>query len=132
LPLMMISPDTGLPIYMPRTNGDGGFTINSSGSVTYMHTRFLGVRNLRFTSDVRLNGQALLPVFGGPQDQEVAAWDNRIDYFIGRTQLRVATLIARTKSPVPLHAALNGGQANEPVRVNKAIMFTIMRKFGDN
>ena len=134
LPLMILSPDTGLPIFLPRNNnnGDGGFTITSSGSVTYMHSRFLGFRNLRFTSDLRLNGQALLPMLGGPRDQEVAAWDNRIDYFIGRTQLRLATMIARTKSPVLQNPFQADVQQNERIKLNKSIMFTVMRKFGDN
>ena len=78
------------------------FTVTSTGAVTYQHGRMFGVRNLRFVSDLRLNAQALLPILNGPRDQEMAAWDNRFDYAIGRTQVRLIALVARVKSPTLL------------------------------
>jgi hypothetical protein len=120
---------------------DGKFVTTSSGALTYQNQRFFGVRRLRFVSDLRLNGQALLPLFGGPQDQEMAAWENRWDYAIGRTLLRVNTLIARTKVPVVKVTfggtpSLNGestiNTTSSSVKVNKSIMFSVTRAFGDN
>ncbi|RZI42021.1 hypothetical protein EGT07_15615 [Herbaspirillum sp. HC18] len=132
LPPVVISPDTGLPVFLTRNTNDGEMNITSSGSLTYQNNRFFGVRQLRFTSDLRLNGQSLLPILGGPQDQELAAWDNRWDYFIGRTQLRFAAMIARTKSPVFNSPLVSVPRANDPVRVQRSVMFTVSRQFGEN
>lgn len=128
---------TGLPAVLLRTPVDDSVKLSSSGSITYQNHRIFGVRNLRFVSDLRLNGQALLPLFGGPQDQEVAAWDNRFEYYIGRTVLRVSTMIARTKSPVPanpftLNPLVADPRNDGPVRLSKSIMFTVTRQFGAN
>lgn len=124
------TPGTGLPATLLRPQVDEGVKVTSSGSLTYQNHRIFGVRNLRFVSDLRLNGQALLPLFGGPQDQEVAAWDNRFEYYIGRTLLRVSTMIARTKSPLIINPLLIDPRNDGPVRVNKSIMFTMTREFG--
>jgi len=90
-----------------------GFTLTSSGSVSYQHMRVFGIPRLRFGSDLRLNSQALLPMLGGPQDMETAAWDNNLDYAIGRTQLKLNARVAQT-----------GGKKN------KSIMFTMSRGLG--
>lgn len=107
------------------------FTTTSSGAVSYQNSRFFGVRNLRFTSDLRLNSMALLPVLGGPKDQETAAWENRFTYGLGRTQFSVTTLIAR--SVVPIYGRNPDGteQLTGSTRTNKAIMFSLMRSFGN-
>jgi len=132
IPLVNGDPATvnTLPIFLLRQQQDEDFNITSSGSLTYQNNRIFGVRGMRFVSDLRLNGQALLPLFGGPQDQEVAAWDNRLEYFIGRTLFRVSALIARTKAPLPVNAELINQQNDGPVRLNKSIMFTVTRDFG--
>lgn len=107
--------------------------VTSTGSLTYQHQRAFGVRRLRFTSDVRLNSQALLPLLAGPKDQETAAWENRFDYFIGRTQLRMSILYARTKGLNTIRQVDDSGHviAESGTRVNKSIMFTVTRSFGD-
>lgn len=122
------------------SNSNGQFVTTSSGALTYQNQRIFGVRRLRFVSDLRLNSQALLPMFGGPQDHEMAAWENRFDYTIGRTQLRMNTLIARTKVPtvrvtfggVPTISDETNTNTNSSVKVNKSIMFSVLRAFGDN
>jgi hypothetical protein len=109
------------------TNRD--FVTNSSGSVSYQNQRMFGVRRLRFTSDLRLNGQSLLPIFGSSQSQELAAWENRLEYAIGRTQLRLNFLISSNGTP-----QITIGSPTEAERVkkmNRSIMFSVSRSFGN-
>ncbi len=110
---------------------NGGFVTTSSGAVTYQNQRMFGIRRLRFVSDLRLNGQALLPILGGPADQEMSAWENRFDYWIGRTMLRVNTLIARTKVPFVAKTPDGVQEVRSTTRMNKSIMFSVSRGFGD-
>lgn len=105
-----------------------GFTVTSTGSLTYRNQRAFGVRGLRYTSDLRLNSEALLPLLGGPQDQELSAWENRLDYSIGRLNLRFATLWSQVKAPVPGLAPNTLVREN---RVHRSVMFSVMRSFGD-
>lgn len=105
---------------------DNSFVTTSSGSVTYQNSRFLGMRRLRFVSDLRLNSQALLPMLGGPQDQEMAAWQNRLDYSIGRMQFRVNTLLAQITAP-----AGDNQSGESRTKLNKSIMFSVTRTFGN-
>lgn len=91
-----------------------GVVTTSTGSISYQNLRLFGIPRLRFLSDLRLNSQALLPVLGGPQDQETAAWENNLDYQIGRTQFRMSGRLSQS-----------GG------RNNKSIMFTATRGLGD-
>jgi len=110
------------------TNRD--FVTNSSGSLTYQNQRMFGVRRLRFTSDLRLNGPSLLPIFGSSQSQELAAWENRLEYAIGRTQLRLNFLISSNGTP-----QITIGLPTEAERVrkmNRSIMFTVSRSFGNS
>lgn len=116
---------TGDSVQVPNQD----FVTNSSGSINYQNQRTFGVRRLRFSSDLRLNGQSLLPVFGGSKVQELAAWQNSLDYSIGRTQLRLNFLISSSGLP-----QITIGPATETQRVrsvSKSIMFTITRSFGD-
>ena len=120
------------PYSLGENTYNGGFTTTSSGSITYQNNRLFRVRQLRFVSDLRLNGQALLPLFGGPQSQELAAWDNRLDYLLGRTTLRVAGLISRASHPVRMRREPGAPpEIARETRVNKSIMFSVTRAFGD-
>lgn len=113
------------------TAPNSGFVTTSSGSISYQNQRAFGVRRLRFVSDLRLNSQALLPLLGSVRDQETAAWDNRLDYAIGRTQLRVSALISRNSAPVGNFDPTTGvGRVESVKRTNKSIMFSISRSFG--
>ena len=108
-----------------------GFQTSSSGSISYQHQRLFGYRRLRFASDLRLNSDALLPLFGSDEAQELAAWANSLDYSIGRTQLRLNLLIARTSSPKSSADSLAGVEnAKKESKINKSIMFTVSRTFG--
>lgn len=91
-----------------------GVVTTSTGSLSYQNQRLFGIPRLRFLSDLRLNSEALLPILGGPQDQETAAWENNLDYQIGRTQFRMSGRLSQS-----------GGKNN------KSIMFTATRGLGD-
>jgi hypothetical protein len=69
-------------------------------------------------------------MLGGSGDQEMAVWQNRLDYSLGRTQLRMNTLIARIKQP---KGAVQFGALEDTeseTKTNKAIMFSLIREFG--
>lgn len=111
---------------------DKGFVLGSSGSISYQNNRLLGYRRLRFTSDLRLSSDALLPLFGSARDQELAAWDNRLDYSIGRTQLRFNFQVSSSSSPHKSTDPATGLESTQRVnKTNKSIMFSVMRSFGD-
>jgi hypothetical protein len=107
-----------------NSSQEHGFVTTSGGSLTYQHQRIFGIRRLRFVSDLRLNSQALLPLLGGPQDQETAAWENRLDYSIGRTQLRLNMLIARNSAPRGLTTSVQ-----RATTLNRSILFSVTRTF---
>ncbi len=107
-----------------------GFVASSSGSISYQNQRMFGVPRLRFVSDLRLNSQALLPLLGSAKDQETASWENRLDYSIGRTQLRVHALLARIGGQTSGFYAATGVTSVENVqKINKSIMFSLTRSF---
>jgi hypothetical protein len=109
-----------------------GFVTNSGGSISYQNQRFLGNRRLRFGSDLRLNSLALLPLLGGSGDQEAAAWDNRLDYSIGRTQLRVNLQVSSsTGQKRNVDPVTKAESVEEVKRINKSIMFSVSRSFGN-
>lgn len=117
--------------FNPQTNtaSNGGFVSTSSGSISYQNQRIFGIRRMRFESDLRLNSQALLPLLGSVKDQETAAWENRFDYAIGRTQLRVNLLISKHSAQ---NISVNSAASTENVsKINKSIMFSMSRSFGD-
>jgi hypothetical protein len=115
---------TELGIFQKNSSQEQGWVTTSGGSLTYQHQRIFGVRRLRFVSDLRLNSQALLPLLGGPQDQETAAWENRLDYSIGRTQLRLNMLIARNSAPRALTTSVQ-----RATTLNRSILFSVTRTF---
>lgn len=114
------------------TEFEKGFVTSSSGSISYQNQRLFGYRRLRFTSDLRLNSDALLPLFGSAADQELAAWDNRVDYAVGRTQLRLNFLISSSSSSTSGAVLVPGAENSQKMtKINKSIMFSVTRNFGD-
>lgn len=85
----------------------------SSADLSYRHQRAFGVPRLRFASELRIYGDAPVPVLLSPQLQETRSWENRLDYSIGRVQLRLSARIAE----------ING-------KPNSLLMFTLNRQFG--
>jgi hypothetical protein len=113
-------------------NQNKQFVTTSSGTLTYQHTRVFGLRGLRFASDLRLNSQALLPVLGGPKDQETAAWENRFDYVIGRLQVRLSLLVARsTFQRRSLNSVTSEEKVEDNNRLSKSILLMVSRSFGE-
>lgn len=122
--------DTGLT--QQRANQKQGFVTTSTGSLIYQQQRAFGVRRLRFMSSLRLNSQALLPLLGDPMGQETAGWENRLDYSIGRTQIRFNALISRSSAQkTSFDPATGTDSVTGETRVNKSIMLTVTRAFGD-
>lgn len=87
--------------------------VTSSADLSYRHQRAFGVPRLRFASELRIYGDAPLPVLLSPQQQETRSWENRLDYSIGRAQMRLSARIAEIN--------------NKP---NSLLMFTLNRQFG--
>lgn len=115
-----------------QNSRDAGFVTNSSGSVSYQQQRLFGIRRLRLVSDFRVSGQALLPLLGGPQDQELSAWDSRFDYVVGRTQFRLNFLLSRTVTPaVSVDPATGAGIGSSRAQLSKSVSFSMSRTIGD-
>jgi hypothetical protein len=109
-----------------------GFVTHSGGSIGYQNQRLFGNRRLRFVSDLRLNSQSLLPLFGSGKDQEVSAWDNRLNYSIGRTQLQLSLQVSSSNTQKINVDPVTKVENTENVRkINKSIMFSVSRSFGD-
>jgi hypothetical protein len=108
------------------------FTPTSTAAVTYQQQRLFNVRNLRYSSDLRLNGQTLFPVLGSTQDQETAAWENRLDYMLGRMRLRVNVLVARSNSIYSNSLPGVAGNADPHARKSsRSVAFSLSRAFGN-
>lgn len=90
-------------------------TVTSSVDVSYRHQRAFGVRRLRYVSELRIYGDAPLPVLASPQEQESRSWENRLDYSIGRLQLRLRARISEVNA-----------------KRNSLLMFTLNRQFGEH
>lgn len=122
-----------------------GASTSGNGSLSYQNQRFFGVRNLRFGSDLRLNIQSqqsqqtqvsqisLLSQLESRTNQEVAAWVNRIDYSIGRTQIRLNAMVSQNNvvknSGDPTTTATSQDAAK---RINRSINLMVSRSFGTN
>lgn len=109
-----------------------GFVTSSGGSIGYQNQRLFGNRRLRFVSDLRLNSQALLPLFGSGKDQEISAWDNRLNYSIGRTQLQLSMQVSSSNTQKINVDPVTKVENTENMRkINKSIMFSVSRSFGN-
>lgn len=69
---------------------DKGFDTYSTASLVYQHFRVLNVPRLRFTSDLKLNSESVLPVAFTEYNNKRDVWENRLDYSIGRLDLRLS------------------------------------------
>jgi hypothetical protein len=73
----------------------------TSLELTYRHSRLFWVRNLFFQSRLRLSADSLLvsDFVGSDSDNGELLWENRVDYFIGKLEVRFRTaLIERSAS----------------------------------
>ncbi|MDP2369634.1 MAG: hypothetical protein Q8M25_15605 [Rhodoferax sp.] len=124
-------PLDALPILQKSGSGTkSGFVTTSSGALTYQNQRVLGVRRLRFVSDLRLDSDALLPLLGSAKDQQTLAWDNRLDYQIGRTLVRLGAQMSTSRTPkVQAGPTSSAGQYTAEKKSNRSIAFSITRGF---
>ena len=76
---------------------DTGFKPYATGALVYVHTRAFDVPRLRFTSDLQLNARALSPLPIGETDYQRSQWENRLDYLIGRLELRASIRLTSTR-----------------------------------
>jgi hypothetical protein len=115
------------------TNASGnGFSITSGGSISYQNQRAFNVRRLRFVSDLQLNSQALLPLLDNGLGQEMSAWNNRLMYSIGRTQLQVGLQLSNSSTPRrSIDPVTKVETIERAARRNQSIMFSVSRNFGD-
>lgn len=70
-------------------------TTTTGADLSYRHQRAFNVPRLRFTSDLRITGDAFIPVLATPDQQDSLSWENRLDYSIGRTQIRFSARAAK-------------------------------------
>ena len=92
-------------------------TTTSSANLSYRHQRAFGVPRLNFVSELRIYGDMPLPVFAGPRQQESRSWENRLDYSIGRLQLRLSARISEISS-------------SNNSTTQSLLMFSLNRPFG--
>lgn len=85
---------------------------SSTANLTYRHRRPLGVRGLRFSSALRFQSNSILPLGFGIEHGDGIAWDNRLDYAIGRLNLRLRATVAEIDE-----------------QQNKSLFFTVSRDF---
>ena len=96
----------------------------SSADLSYRHQRAFGVPRLRFVSELRIYGDMPLPVFAGPRQQESRSWENRLDYSIGRVQLRLSARV----SEINRNNGINSTDSNTTKQ--SLLMFSLTRAFG--
>ena len=139
----------GSKVLDPNQSADGSTATSSSGSLSYQTQRLFGIRNLRLGTELRLNlqsqqsqraflaqqsqdlQQSYLSQLENRSEQEAAAWAGNVAYAIGRTQLRLNGIIARTNVIKNQLDAVTG--ASTPVveeKTNRALQFTLTRYFG--
>jgi hypothetical protein len=139
----------GSNVLAPNQPIDGSTSASAGGSLSYQTQRLFGIRNLRLGTELRLNlqsqqsqrallaqqsqdlQQSYLSQLENRSEQEAAAWAGNVAYAIGRTQLRLNGVIARTNVIKNQLDAVTG--ASTPVveeKTNRALQFTLTRYFG--
>jgi hypothetical protein len=67
--------------------------LNTSIDLSYTHQRLFGVPRLNFVSELRYLSNSLLNVVRSESMDDIedddSFWQNRLEYFLGRTQLRL-------------------------------------------
>ena len=77
--------------------GNGEWTPTSTIDVTYINQRTFGVPMLTFRSTVRFVSNSYVAVLDEPDlptDRDDKQWENRLEYYIGRLQLRAIARIS--------------------------------------
>ncbi len=100
-------------------NPNADFSTSSSGDLTYLNWRWLGIRRLQFQSQLLFNENNILQTNSGSltpatRDQQTFGWENRVDYSIGRSTVSLSARIAE----------VNG-------RAQNLLQLRLLRQFGD-
>lgn len=90
------------------------FAATPNADLNYHHQRLLGVKNMDFTSTLRIQGNNMMSSqnLTATQDQSSVSWDNTLNYFIGRLKMRFYTHMAKVDN-IP----------------QSSILFTVTRSF---
>ncbi len=76
----------------------GGFATTSSANIVYRHVMFFNVPRLHFISDFKFDTELTRPVYINREIQERRIWENRLDYTVGRLQMRLSLRLSKINS----------------------------------
>ncbi len=107
-----LNAEVGFNATRVETGGESAATLSSSAGITYRHQRAFGIYGLRFSSELRFQSNSLLPIGFLGEEGDGWAWDNRLDYTIGRLDVRLRA--------VAVHVGDNG---------NVSLLLTVSRSF---
>lgn len=93
---------------------DGKFGTTTSAELVYRHQNVFQIPRLVFYSQLRLNRAEVVQFIGSPGERELRSWENRIDYNIGRLEMRFLIRMAD----------IDGTR-------QRLVMFRVMRRFGN-
>lgn len=89
-----------LPSRVVDDSVDDNFEPSTSVNITYFHRQVFGLPRLYFRSNLQLVSDSYLPVLDDPDDfsdRDTKIWENRLEYFIGRLQLRLIGRLSENK-----------------------------------
>lgn len=86
------------PVPLPAYSQEKLITHSASGEITWRARRVFGVPRLRFQSRLRLSldTQYAATTLLSMPDREIASWENRLDYLIGRLETSATLRISKT------------------------------------
>jgi len=73
----------------------GGFATTSSANILYRHVMVFSVPRLHFISDLKFDTELSRPVEINREKQERRIWENRLDYSVGRLQMRLSLRVSK-------------------------------------
>ncbi len=72
----------------------GGFATTSSASLVYRHVMVFNIPRLHFISDLKFDTELSRPVAMNREKQDRKIWENRLDYSLGRLQMRLSLRVS--------------------------------------
>ncbi len=76
----------------------GGFATTSSANLVYRHVMVFNIPRLYFISDLKYDKELTRPVAINREKQDRKIWENRLDYTIGRLQMRLSLRVSKINS----------------------------------
>ncbi len=73
----------------------GGFATTSSANILYRHVMMFNVPRLHFISDLKFDTELSRPVEINREKQDRRIWENRLDYSVGRLQMRLSLRVSK-------------------------------------